>query len=95
VLPTSWLAVIARLRGDFARAEELIAGASEDRDPMLWGRVVYSMMRGDIDQAAHWFGEMIERRDPFVLIYLRSRALQPLRAHPGWPVLAARMRLET
>ena len=40
---------------------------------MLWGRVTYYLMTGDIDQAAHWFGEMIERRDPFVLIHLRSR----------------------
>jgi serine/threonine-protein kinase len=95
VLPTGWLAVICQLRGDIARAEELIAGASQDRDPMLWGRVVYSMMRGDIDQAVHWFGEMIERRDPFVLIFLRSRRLQPIRDHARWPELAGRMRLET
>jgi hypothetical protein len=53
------------------------------------------MMRGDIDQAVHWFGEMIERRDPFVLIFLRSRRLQPIRDHARWPELAGRMRLET
>jgi serine/threonine-protein kinase len=94
VLPTSWLAVVSRLRGDFARAEELIAGAKEDRDPMLWGRVTYHLMKGDLDQAAHWFGEMIERRDPFVLIYLRSRALRPVREHARWPEFAAQMNLE-
>ena len=45
--------------------------------------------------AAHWFAEMIERRDPFAVIHLRSRTLQPLRDHPRWPELAAKMRLET
>jgi eukaryotic-like serine/threonine-protein kinase len=95
VLPTSWLAVIYRLRGEAARAEELIAGLRDDQDSMLWGRVAYYLMTGDIDQAAHWFGEMIERRDPFVMIHLRSKTLQPLREHPRWPELAARMRLET
>ena len=95
LLPAGWLAVICRLRGDFARAEELIAGVEQDRDPMLWGRVMYYLMRDDLDQAAHWFGEMIERRDPFVLIFLRSRRVQPLRDHPRWPEFAARMRLET
>jgi len=95
VLPTSWLAVIRRLRGDVAGAEQLIAGVPQDQDPMLWGRVTYALMGGDIDEAAHWFGEMIERRDPFVLIYLRSRALQRLREHPRWPELAAQMHLET
>ena len=95
LLPTGWLAIICRLRGDFARAEELIAGVQQDRDPMLWGRVMYYLMRDDLDQAAHWFGEMVERRDPFVLIFLRSQKLQPLRDHPRWPEFAARMRLET
>ena len=61
---------------------------------MLWGRVWYYLLMGDLDQAAHWFGEMIERRDPFVMLHLRSRVLQPLREHPRWPELAGRMRLE-
>jgi hypothetical protein len=61
---------------------------------MLWGRVTYHLMKGDLDQAAHWFGEMIERRDPFVLIYLRSRALRPVREHARWPEFAAQMNLE-
>jgi tetratricopeptide (TPR) repeat protein len=94
ILPTSWLAVVCRLRGDFARAEQLIAGIQPENDPMLWGRVTYCLMMGDFDQAMDWFAEMIERRDPFVLIYLRSRALQPLREHQRWPELAARMHLE-
>ncbi len=95
VLPTGWLAIGYRLRGDAARAEELLAGLRADQETMLWGRVAYYLMTGDIDQAAHWFAEMIERRDPFAVIHLRSRTLQPLRDHPRWPELAARMRLET
>ena len=88
-----WLAVMYRLRGDHGRADEVVARMQHTREPMLWGRVVYYLMTRDLDQAARWFNEMIELRDPFVLIYLRSRALQPLREHARWPELARKMNL--
>ena len=59
----------------------------------LWGRVVYHLLTSDLDAAADWYGRMIEHRDPFALVYARASVVEPLRGHPRWPELAARMKL--
>jgi len=55
--------------------------------------VVYHLLTSDLDAAADWYGRMIEHRDPFALVYARASVVEPLRRHPRWPELAARMKL--
>ena len=73
-------------------AEEIIEAMGESPEP-LWGRVVYHLLTSDLNAAADWYGRMIEHRDPFALVYARASGVEPLRGHPRWPELAARMKL--
>ena len=59
----------------------------------LWGPVLYHLLTSNLDAAADWYGRMIEARDPFALVYVRTSLVEPLRGHPRWPELAARMKL--
>ena len=79
-------------RGEKAQAEQLIDQAGDSPLP-LWGPVVYYLLTSNLDQAADWFERMIEARDPFALVYARASIVEPLRGHPRWPELAARMKL--
>ncbi len=89
---TGWLAAARWHRGDRARAEHLIMEMGDSPMP-LWGRVVYYLQTSDLDSAADWYQRMIERRDPFALVYARSSMVEPLREHHRWPELAALMHL--
>jgi eukaryotic-like serine/threonine-protein kinase len=75
-----------------ARARQLIMEMGDSPVP-LWGRVVYHLLTLDLDAAADWYDRMIEHRDPFALVYARAPFAEPLRGHPRWPELAARMKL--
>ena len=79
-------------RGETARAEQLIDVTGASPLP-LWGRVVYHLLTSDLDRAADWYERMIEARDPFALVYARASVVEPLRGHPRWPELGARMKL--
>jgi tetratricopeptide (TPR) repeat protein len=87
-----WLAAALWLRDEKARARELIVAMGDSPEP-IWGRVVYHLLTSDLDAAADWYGRMIEHRDPFALVYARTSVVEPLRGHPRWPELAARMKL--
>jgi serine/threonine-protein kinase len=87
-----WLAGVLWQMGERDRAETLIRETG-DEPGQLWGRVVYHLLSSDLDGAAVWYERMIERRDPFALIYAWARITQPLREHPGWSRLAGMMRL--
>ena len=86
VSPPCWL------RDEKARARQLIVAMGDSPEP-LWGRVVYHLLTSDLDAAADWYGRMIEHRNPFALVYARASVVEPLRGHPRWPELAARMKL--
>ena len=87
-----WLAAMLWQRDEKARARQLIMEMGDSPGP-LWGRVVYHLLTLDPDAAADWYERMIEHRDPFALVYARTSIVAPLREHPRWPELAARMRL--
>jgi hypothetical protein len=59
----------------------------------LWGPMLYHQLTSNLDAAADWYERMIEARDPFALVYVRTSLVEPLRGHPRWPELAARMKL--
>jgi hypothetical protein len=59
----------------------------------MWGRVVYDLGIGALDAAAESYGRMLDERDPFALVYAMSDTTKPLRSHPRWPALAAKMNL--
>ena len=44
-----------------------------------WGRVLYHLVCGEIDPAADWFETIIELREPFAVVYVRSPIVGPLR----------------
>ena len=75
-----------------ARAEQLIDETGDSPLP-LWGPVLYHLLTSNLDAAADWYERMIEARDPFALVYVRTSLVEPLRGHPRWPELAARMKL--
>jgi TolB-like protein len=91
-MTTGWLAATLVRVGDPARAEQLVAGMGEHPRP-VWGRVLYHLQVGELEEAADWYERMIEERDPFALIYAGGCVTAALRAHPRWPRLAALMRL--
>jgi hypothetical protein len=55
--------------------------------------VRYHLNVGELDAAAGWFETMIERRDPFALVYANAPVTQPLHRHRRWRDLARTMRL--
>ena len=87
-----WLAGELWQMGNRERAEGLIREMG-DGAGQLFGRVVYHLLSSDLDGAALWYERMIERRDPFALIYAWARITQPLRARPQWARLAGLMNL--
>ena len=87
-----WLAAAYRMRGDTARADD-VAALLDHPATALWSRVVYGVLTGDADRAAYSFEQMVERRDPFTLIYVRSPFLQIVHDHERWPAIAAAMNL--
>jgi serine/threonine-protein kinase len=91
-IAAGWLAAALWLRDEKARARQLIVAMGDSPEP-LWGRVVYHLLTSDLDAAADWYGRMIEHRDPFALVYASASVVEPLRGHPRWPELAARMKL--
>jgi serine/threonine-protein kinase len=91
-ITTGWLAAAHWHRDEKARAQQLILEMGDSPNPP-WGRVVYHLLTLDLDAAADWFDRMIERRDPFALVYARTAIVEPLHRHHRWPELAARMRL--
>ena len=91
-ITAGWFAALLSLRDQRTRARQIVMEMGDSPIP-LWGRVVYHLLTSDLDAAADWYDRMIEHRDPFALVYARAAVSAPLRAHPRWPELAARMRL--
>jgi serine/threonine-protein kinase len=91
-IAAGWHAAALWLRDQKTRATQIIMEMGDSPIP-LWGRVVYHLLTSDLDAAADWYDRMIEHRDPFALVYARAAIVAPLRGHPRWPELAARMKL--
>src|SRR4029453_5383646 len=91
-MATGLLAAAHSLNGNQSRAIDLIREMGDDPNP-VWGRVWYHLNVGELDAAAGWFETMIERRDPFALVYANAPVTQPLHRHPRWADLARMMRL--
>jgi TolB-like protein/tRNA A-37 threonylcarbamoyl transferase component Bud32 len=87
-----WLAAMLWLRGDEERARRIVDAMGDSPSPP-WGRVAYHLLTGDLDSAADWYERMIAHRDPFAIVYAKSRIVEPLRRHARWPELAALMNL--
>jgi hypothetical protein len=47
----------------------------------------------ELEDAAHWYGRMIDAREIFAPIYAASPYTEELRASSWWPHLARRMNL--
>jgi tetratricopeptide (TPR) repeat protein len=78
--------------GERDRAAELIHQMPDPPTP-IWGRVLYHILTGEIDAAADWYERMIEGREPFAVVTVRSALIAPLRQSARWPKLAAMMNL--
>jgi len=89
---TGWLAAAYRLTGRADQADALLEMLGPASRP-LWGRVVYHLLVSELDEAADWYELMIDERDPFALLYARTVAVAPLRAHHRWRRLSELMRL--
>jgi serine/threonine-protein kinase len=81
----------ARL-GEKERAEALIREGGDSPKP-LWGRVVYHLWCGELDDAANWYEKMIAQREPFAMIFAWEPVVRVLRESRHWPRLAAMMNL--
>jgi adenylate cyclase len=97
--PWSWQGMIhgllgaaCALAGDRTRAGVLLAEMGERPSP-VWGRVVYHLHLGELEEAAAWYAHAIEERDPFALVYAHAPLTRRLHAHPAWPALRAAMRM--
>ena len=80
------------MNGNRPRADVLLGEMGADPNP-VWGRVWYHLNLGELDAAADWFETMIDRRDPFALVYANSPVTQRLHRHPRWARIARLMRL--
>jgi TolB-like protein/Tfp pilus assembly protein PilF/predicted Ser/Thr protein kinase len=78
--------------GDKDRAAELIRQMGNEPLP-VWGRALYHLVCGEIDAAADWFETMLEHREPFAVVYVRSPIVRPLRESPRWRKIAETMHL--
>jgi eukaryotic-like serine/threonine-protein kinase len=78
--------------GDRERASAVVAAMGESPQP-VWGRALYHLHLGELDDAIEWFQRMIDERDPFALVYGNAPVTAPLRAHAKWPTLAQQMKL--
>ncbi|HEX2454714.1 MAG TPA: protein kinase [Vicinamibacterales bacterium] len=78
--------------GDKDRAAELIRQMGDVPLP-VWGRVRYHLLCSEIDAAADWFETMLEHREPFAVVHVRSPIVRPLRESPRWRKIAEIMNL--
>ncbi len=84
-------AALARM-GDKDRSEALIHERGESPNS-VWGRVLYHLLCSDIDAAATWYETMIERREPFAIVFNSDLITRPLRSSRHWSRLARMMNL--
>jgi predicted Zn-dependent protease len=91
-MPTGLLAVALTRAGDVSRAGRLVEELGNSPQP-VYGRALYHLHVGELDEAANWYQAMIDERDPFALVYVAAPVTSALRAHPRWTALAAQMKL--
>jgi len=91
-MATGLLAAAHAKNGNRLRADALIEEMGTNPNP-VWGRVWFHLNVGELDAAADWFETMIDRRDPFALVYASAPVTQPLHSHPRWPRIARLMNL--
>jgi tetratricopeptide (TPR) repeat protein len=77
---------------DRTRADALIRAMGDTPRP-IFGRVLYHLLCGDIDQAADWYERAINGRDPFAVVFADGPMGGVLRQSPRWPKLARMMNL--
>jgi len=87
------LAATSRRNGDERRANQLTDELHNMRGQPHWGMVLYYLVCGDIEHAAHWVAKAIEQRDLMTIIQIRAPLAEPLRASAHWPALASRANL--
>jgi serine/threonine-protein kinase len=91
-MPAGLLAGALALVGDKERAEQIVRRMGEEPYP-VWGRVLYHLLCSEVDDAADWYERMIERRDPFAVIFAAAPLVKRLRDNPRWLKLATMMNL--
>jgi len=78
-----------------------ISGHEDEAEPIRqkletlppWAMFVYSITVGNVDEAARWFRQSVEQREPYVVISGRSPRFRLLHESPHWPALAQMMNL--
>lgn len=78
--------------GDKLRTEGVIGQMGEMPRP-IFGRAMYHVLCGDIDEAADWYERAIEEREPFALIFAPSPLNSDFRQSQHWSRLARMMNL--
>jgi serine/threonine-protein kinase len=91
-MPTGVLAGALACVGEKSRARELVREMGETPLP-LWGRVEYHLLCSEIDEAADWYEQMIEQRDPFAIVFAHAPVGRALRQNARWSKLAGMMNL--
>jgi tetratricopeptide (TPR) repeat protein len=89
---TGWYAAGLWHRGQKDEARQLIRAITPSSSH-LWGRVIFHLEAGELEEAADWYERMIAARDPFALVYARATVTKSLREHPRWRGLAELMHL--
>jgi hypothetical protein len=80
-------------QGQVNEAEPLLVGLRDDAYGGPVGLAVYSLARGEIEQAVEWSGKAVEQRFPAVIPRL-IRPFEPsLRRSAAWPGLLKKMNL--
>jgi tetratricopeptide (TPR) repeat protein len=78
--------------GEKDRAAGIIREMGDTPTP-IWGRAWYHLLGSEIEEAAHWYREMINTRELFAPVYGNSLYTVELRASRHWPSLAGMMNL--
>jgi serine/threonine protein kinase len=78
--------------GEKDRAAGIIREMGDTPTP-IWGRAWYHLLCSEIEEAAHWYRQMINARELFAPVYANSLYTAELRASRHWPSLAGMMNL--
>ena len=86
-----YAAALVRI-GDRDRAAGIVRDIGDTPTP-IWGRAWYHLLCSEIEEAAHWYREMIKARELFAPVYAHSLYTVELRSSRHWPSLAGLMNL--
>jgi tetratricopeptide (TPR) repeat protein len=87
-------AVVLRMAGETARAEELLAQAPADAYETPSARTCFHLVCGEIEPSVEWLAKAVEERRPSLFVSLIRPFERLFCQSPAWPALLQKMNLQ-